>query len=344
MKFEVNKSTSGVNFLDSAVSLKDRKLKSNLYSKPTDAFLYLNKTSSHPKHVTNNIPKGQFIRIRRICSDKQDYHSNCDRLCSFFVKRGYDIKFLRRVVQDVSKIDRALLLQDKKKEDAKKDPQMIFVCEWHPILAAVPSILKKHFPILQNDTRTSGIFPSNPMVAYRRPKCIKNFVVNNKSASRKSHRTTEKCGHCKLCPQIRTTETITNPQKNITIEIKDGGTCRSKNVIYAAICKKCDLIYIGQTGDPLNERFSKHRYDAKKRPNNNELAEHFHQHDHSFDKDLEVLILQSGLSKSRAQREHFEDRWICRLQTRQKTGINQDIKQYARDMYMPFSKISATDR
>ena len=102
------------------------------------------------------------------------------------------------------------------------------------------------------------------MVAYRRPKCIKNFVVDNKSALRKSHKTTEKCGHCKLCPQIRTTETITNPKKNITIEIKDGGTCRSKNVIYAAICKKCDLIYIGQTGDPLNERFSKHQYDAKK--------------------------------------------------------------------------------
>ena len=100
---------------------------------------------------------------------------------------------------------------------------MIFVCEWHPVLAAVPSILKKHFPILQNDTRTSGIFPSNPMVAYRRPKCIKNFVVDNRSALRKSHKTTEKCGHCKLCPQIRTTETITNPKKNITIEIKDEG-------------------------------------------------------------------------------------------------------------------------
>ena len=102
------------------------------------------------------------------------------------------------------------------------------------------------------------------MVAYRRPKCIKNFVVNNRSASRKSHKTIEKCGHCKLCPQIRTTETITNPQKNITIEIKDGGTCRSKNVIYAAICKKSDLIYIGKTGDPLNERFSKHRQEKTK--------------------------------------------------------------------------------
>ena len=89
------------------------------------------------------------------------------------------------------------------------------------------------------------------------------------------------------------------------------------------------------------DRIDVKRIDAKWLwPNNNELAEHFHQNDHFFDKDLEVLILQSGLSKSRAQREYFEDRWICRLQTKQKTGINQDIKQYARDMYMSFSKIS----
>jgi len=101
-------------------------------------------------------------------------------------------------------------------------------------------------------------------------------------------------------------------------------------VIYAAICKKCDKIYVGQTGEQLKERFSKHRYDAKKRPDNSELAEHFHK-DHSFDKDLEVLILQSGLTKSESQREHAEDRWICRLQTMKPTGINQKIQQYARD-------------
>ena len=58
IKFEVNKSTTSVNFLDVIVSLKEGKLYSNLYSKPTDAFLYLNKASNHPRHVTNNIPKG----------------------------------------------------------------------------------------------------------------------------------------------------------------------------------------------------------------------------------------------------------------------------------------------
>ena len=213
IKFEVNKSTAEVNFLDVTVSLKDRKLQSNLYSKPTDVFLYLNKASSHPRHVTNNIPKGQFIRIRRSCSEKADYFSNCSRLCSFFVKRGYDSRFLNKIVGEVSKLDRDSLLKDREK--TAKDPQMIFVCEWHPLLASVPAILKKHYPVLQNDTKTSAIFPSHPIVAYRRPKCIKNIVVKNKPEKSEGEKpkTTKKCGNCKLCPQIRTTESITNPQK-----------------------------------------------------------------------------------------------------------------------------------
>ena len=67
IKFEVNTSTTMVTFLDVSVTLKDGTLKTKLYTKPTDAFLYLHKSSNHPNHVINNIPKGQFIRIRRIC-------------------------------------------------------------------------------------------------------------------------------------------------------------------------------------------------------------------------------------------------------------------------------------
>ena len=60
--------------------------------------------------------------------------------------------------------------------------------------------------------------------------------------------------------------------------------------------------------------------------------------DHSVEEDMDVLILQSGLSKSQAQREHFEDRWISMLQTLQKTGINLDCHQYAKDMYASYGR------
>ena len=63
-------------------------------------------------------------------------------------------------------------------------------------------------------------------------------------------------------------------------EIKklDGGNCRTANIVYAARCKIHGDIYIDNTEEELRERFSKNRYVAKNRPNNNELATHIRKH------------------------------------------------------------------
>ena len=120
---------------------------------------------------------------------------------------------------------------------------------------------------------------------------------------------------------------------NITIKLKDGGDCKTEDVIYAARCKKHDLIYVGHTGNSLANRFGKHRSDIKNRPDNCELAEHFHKgHDKG---DLEVCILQSGV-KSLEERELQEEKWICKLQTLDPTGINKKVKHYAKDMYTAY--------
>ena len=334
IRFEVNKSQHEVNFLDVKVSLEKGTLRTSLFSKPTDAHLYLNYSSSHPRHVLRNIPKGQFIRIKRICSEPADYHHHSQLLCNFFVERGFEPSKLKETRQEVGKMDRMDLL--KEKEKPKRDPQTIFVCDWHPSLSQAPSILRQHFPVLQSDDHLSKVFTESPTVAFRRPRTIRNIIVRNdiNRPARKPTSTSE-CGSCILCKDIRKNPTITNTKKNITIKLKDGGNCKTKNVVYAARCKKHDLIYIGHTGNTLDNRFGKHRYDIKKRPGNSELAEHFHNgHDKN---DLEVCILQSGAS-SPEERELQEEKWICRLQTLHPTGINQKIQHYAKDMYASYKQ------
>ena len=39
----------------------------------------------------------------------------------------------------------------------------------------------------------------------------------------------------------------------------------------------------------------KHRYEAKNRPDSNELEAHIHKYQPDFDKDIEVLILKGNL-------------------------------------------------
>ena len=101
-KFQINKSVNKVELLDVYLAFDNGMLRTDLYTKPTDAFLYLNTTSSPPKHVTKNIPKSQFVRIRRICSEKDDLFINCDWLSSFFVKRGYKQQTLQKTIHSNS--------------------------------------------------------------------------------------------------------------------------------------------------------------------------------------------------------------------------------------------------
>ena len=87
IEFEVNKSKSGVHFLDVTIEKTDKNtIKTSVYTKPTDAHLYLNASSCHPKHTIRNLPKGQFIRYKRICSDKNDFLRQSAELKQFFLK------------------------------------------------------------------------------------------------------------------------------------------------------------------------------------------------------------------------------------------------------------------
>ena len=37
---------------------------------------------------------------------------------------------------------------------------------------------------------------------------------------------------------------MTNTKKNISIKLRDGGTCKTENDVYAVRCKKCDVLYV----------------------------------------------------------------------------------------------------
>lgn len=57
IKFDLNVSLSEVISLEVKVKLNNGLLDTDLYTKPTDDFLYLNSSSNHPKHVKSNLPK-----------------------------------------------------------------------------------------------------------------------------------------------------------------------------------------------------------------------------------------------------------------------------------------------
>ncbi|XP_066926567.1 uncharacterized protein [Clytia hemisphaerica] len=168
IQYETHQSTDSVNFLDVEVRFRDSTIQTSVYSKATDAHLYLNAKSCHPNHVIRNIPKGQFIRIRRICTNVADYINHGKQLLQYFLKRGYRHDVVENAYKDVLKSSRESLFRSKEKD--KQDQQSIFVCTWHPALRHLSSLLRQNFNIVKNDITLSTVFPSTPTVAFRRRK------------------------------------------------------------------------------------------------------------------------------------------------------------------------------
>ena len=338
IKFETNYSRESVNFLDVTVDLSDGKIKTSVYSKPTDSHLYLNRKSCHPTHVIKNLPKGQFIRVRRICSDIADFESHADSMKRQFQLRGYDEKHLSKTVDSVRKMKREDLLKDK--ENEIKEDSRILVLTWHPSLRKASSVLAQNHSILANDNRLNSIFKEKSMVAYRRRKNLKNFLCRNDVRERKQQENSKCCG-CNLCKVMSQKDTVVNQNNGAQIKIKPGGTCKSTGVIYAINCKKCKQLYVGHTGKAMAVRWSQHKYDIKKRPDQNELSKHCCRN-HNIEEDLEVFILDYGYNRL-DERERMEDKYICRLQTHQsnKGGMNLDTHVYAKEMYQLWSRIKS---
>ena len=86
-------------------------------------------------------------------------------------------------------------------------------------------------------------------------------------------------------------ETITNTLSKRSAKI-EGDSPTDRSVIYVATCKKCRLMYIGQTGDALNCRFNRHKSNILCYPSRCELLKHFRYGGCSFETDLSVFILE----------------------------------------------------
>ena len=50
---------------------------------------YLHYSSSHPNRIKRSSPFSQFLRLRRLCSDDEDFYSKRLEMRDLFVQRGY---------------------------------------------------------------------------------------------------------------------------------------------------------------------------------------------------------------------------------------------------------------
>ena len=153
-------------FLDILLSISSNRISTSIFYKPTDAHCLLNYELSHPKKCKDSIPYSQLRRLRRICSNDDDFHLKAEEMSSFFKQNSYPEHVTQAAlnkVKDLSQND-ALLPSN----NATSNNRIPFTLTYHPFNNNVKDIIYSNFNILTNDTNTKNIFDTPPLMAFRR--------------------------------------------------------------------------------------------------------------------------------------------------------------------------------
>ena len=236
IKFEISQSSKTINFLNVCITLNQQTLSTTVFSKPTGAHIYLNPKSCHPEHMIRNIPKSQFLRFRKICSDISDYIKKSNEYLNFFIKQGYDGSKLKMLTKEMLTKTRDEFLPQNEKIIIII---IIMVTTWHPALKHLSKILQeKCHQHIEKDIYLKKVFPEKPIIAFRKMKSIRNYIVRtdiNQANDQKKPNITTPCYSCrKTCHLISSDETLKNIHNGKEIKKLDGGNCRTANNVYVA--------------------------------------------------------------------------------------------------------------
>ena len=276
IKFTHEISYHSVNFLDTKV-LKDARgdITTDVYQKPTDTHPYLHWTSAHPPHLKHSIP----YSLRRICLSTETLRQRIMEYSQFFVACGYKRE---RVLTEIRKVLSLKLEESLEARERVSINRMPLETTFNPH-TFIAEIANRNWHLLQSKERLAHIFQEAPLIAYRRPKGLRDTLVSIKfrnTTTGGNHNIAGGCGpcnkpRCSWCNRINKTSTFSGTQNCKLYDIFHTMDCQSAWVIYVIECKICKLQYVGKSETGFKLRLNNHRNHIKSKLSSCELTEHF---------------------------------------------------------------------
>ena len=170
---------ASITYLDKTCKIENGKILLDLYKKPTDRNMYLLPSSCHPIQHHQNVPYGLAMRINRICSVPGSREIRFTELQEWLQNRGYQHGMVSAAIAKARNIPRHIALQKVVKPSQQKSP--ILVVSWDPRFPSIDAIQKKHYRAMTSiDPYLKEVYPEVPLVAYRRPKNIGEYLIRAK--------------------------------------------------------------------------------------------------------------------------------------------------------------------
>jgi hypothetical protein len=315
IKFTMEMSKDEIHFLDTTIYKSGNKLSSKLYVKPTDAHLYLRFDSCHPRNCINSIPYSQITRLKRIHTDPVEASQAMNTMIDHFAERRYPRPFLKRTKEKV--LNNPVQIQNKPEDN------LVFITGYYPTLTNLKEIWNRNINILKQHPDTAFLSEINFMVAYRRPRNIKDVLVKTDLQMIKIQQGSYPCRKlkCLTCKYMTQGTTFSSSKTRECYKIHGKFNCQSTYVIYLITCAECNIQYVGQTSTTLNSRMSSHRHDIRHQLDK-PVSKHFSNDNSRHNiRNMQITVIDYG-PHDVTSRHLRETSWIRQLVTMEPHGLN----------------------
>ena len=120
------------------IKIKEGRIITDLYCKPMDGHQYLHYDSCHADHIKRKIIFGQTLRLKRICSEKNDHNVHVEDLKIWFRKRGYPDNLIMEQVESALRVT----LSDG--NNSKKVNDVSLVVTYNPAFKNLSQVIRKN--------------------------------------------------------------------------------------------------------------------------------------------------------------------------------------------------------
>ena len=250
IQFTSEQSDTNCPFLDVMVIKEGRKIKTDLYNKPTDSKRYVHFRSSHPNHTKRNIPYNLARRIAMIVEEKDMRTVRFQELAKNLTKCGYPKSLIKDSIEKYKNCDSKDLriLSAKRKKNL-----LVFVNDYNPNNPKLIEIIRNSIEMLNSDEKMKKVMSKKTLIhSQRQPKNLKRLLTRSKFENSQIQnvkpKIVEKCNGatCLLCAYMIEGETFTMKNQQV-LQVNSYMNCRSTYVIYCLQCQGCGENYIGST-------------------------------------------------------------------------------------------------
>jgi hypothetical protein len=214
--------------------------------------------------------------MRRLCNDEEDFRLALVDQAWALLGRGHPEAhvaqgFIRAVLKP-----REEALQRSKRENTKNVVRLVTTFDQNIEVTKAFKRIRKEKEALENTVNGTHLKEVGLQLAFRNSLNLRRILINKEPRKQDSDperfegfsRCPKNCVFCRDVVDAERVKKIPDAfskdlldsRRRILEEIKvPTASCSAKNLVYLCGCLTCGLFYVGETGDTLNRRCSRHR-------------------------------------------------------------------------------------